>query len=112
MTKDEKQQQEKAIEKTAEELVTFHFSKEDDFSTWFTEINKRAELADLRYGVKGFVVYRQWSVVTMKIMYRLLEEELERYGHQPVIFPAIIPSANLKLEADHVEGFSPEVRKA
>lgn len=105
MTKSEKQ----SNETTVEEPVTFHFSKEDDFSTWYTEINKRAELADLRYGVKGFVVYRHWSVVTMKIMYRLFEEELERYGHKPLIFPSLIPSGYLKQETDHVEGFTPEV---
>ncbi len=105
MTKSDKQSKEKNVE----EPITFHFSKEDDFSTWYTEINKRAELTDLRYGVKGFVVYRHWTVVTMKIMYRLFEEELERYGHMPLIFPAVIPSAYLKQEAEHVEGFSPEV---
>jgi len=92
-----------------EETVTFHFSKEKDFSTWFTEINKRAQLADLRYGVKGFVVYREWSVITMKLMYRIYEEELERHGHLPVIFPSVIPAANLRRESEHVEGFTPQV---
>ncbi|MFX1563619.1 MAG: proline--tRNA ligase [Promethearchaeota archaeon] len=105
MTNSEKQSKEKAVE----EPVTFHFSKEDDFSTWFTEINKRAELSDLRYGVKGFVVYRYWAVKTLKIMYSLFEEELERHGHWPVIFPALIPTSYLKQEADHVEGFTPQV---
>ena len=99
----------KETQTATEEPVTFHFDKREDFSNWFTEINKRAELSDLRYGVKGFVVFRHWSVMTMKIMYRIYEEELERHGHQPVIFPALIPSANLVQEADHVEGFTPEV---
>jgi prolyl-tRNA synthetase len=81
----------------------------EDFSNWFTEINKRAELSDQRYGVKGLVVWRSWSTVTLKIMYRLLEEELERHGHLPIIFPALVPESNLVKEAEHVEGFSPEV---
>jgi prolyl-tRNA synthetase len=105
MTKSDKQSK----EKTVEEPITFHFSKEEDFSTWFTEINKRAELSDLRYGLKGFVVYRYWAVKTLKIMYQLFEEELERNGHWPLIFPALIPSAYLKQESDHVEGFTPQV---
>jgi prolyl-tRNA synthetase len=92
-----------------EDLVTFHYDKVGDFSTWFTEINKRAELSDQRYGVKGLVVYRAWTTVTLKIMYRLLEEDLERHGHLPVIFPALVPESNLIQEADHVEGFAPEV---
>lgn len=92
-----------------EEIVTFHFDKVDEFSTWFTEINKRAELSDQRYGVKGLVVFRAWTTVTLKIMYRLLEEDLERHGHLPVIFPALVPESNLLREAEHVEGFAPEV---
>lgn len=92
-----------------DEVITFNYDKVKDFSTWFTEINKRAELSDQRYGVKGLVVFRSWTTVTLKIMYRLLEEELERYGHLPLIFPALVPESNLVKEAEHVEGFSPEV---
>ncbi|MFX1317817.1 MAG: proline--tRNA ligase [Promethearchaeota archaeon] len=92
-----------------EEVVTFHYDKVGDFSNWFTEINKRAELSDQRYGVKGLVVFRAWTTVTLKIMYRLLEESLERHGHLPVIFPALVPESNLIREAEHVEGFAPEV---
>jgi prolyl-tRNA synthetase len=104
-----KKTEKSAAEPAAEELVTFHFSKYDDFSTWFTEINKRAELADLRYGVKGFVVYREWAVMSMNLMYRIYERELESHGHMPVIFPALIPASNLSQEAEHVEGFTPQV---
>lgn len=108
MTKQTKKQPRK--ESTdQEEIVTFHYDKVDDFSTWFTEINKRAELSDQRYGVKGLVVFRAWTTVTLKIMYRLLEEDLERHGHLPVIFPALVPESNLIKEAQHVEGFAPEV---
>ncbi len=92
-----------------DEIVTFHYDKVDDFSNWFTEINKRAELSDQRYGVKGLVVFRAWTTVTLKIMYRLLEEALEAHGHLPVIFPALVPESNLIREAEHVEGFAPEV---
>jgi prolyl-tRNA synthetase len=108
MTKKSKKQTKKET-KNQEEIVTFDYDKVKDFSTWFTEINKRAELSDMRYGVKGLVVFRSWTVVTLKIMYRLLEEELERYGHLPIIFPALVPKSNLVKEAEHVEGFSPEV---
>jgi prolyl-tRNA synthetase len=108
MTKKTKKQTKKETA-DQEEIVTFHYDKVDDFSNWFTEINKRAELSDQRYGVKGLVVFRAWTTVTLKIMYRLLEEDLERHGHLPVIFPALVPESNLTKEAEHVEGFAPEV---
>ena len=107
MTKEKKATKKANAEQ--EEIVTFHYDKVKDFSNWFTEITKRADLVDQRYGVKGLVVYRSWTVVTLKIMYRLLEEALERTGHLPVIFPALIPRSNLVKEAEHVEGFNPEV---
>ncbi len=83
--------------------------KKEQFSEWFTEIIQRAELADLRYNVKGFVVYLPWSVLTMEKMYDYYEEELQDKGHLPVWFPIVIPESNFKLEAEHVEGFTPEV---
>jgi len=83
--------------------------KNDDFSEWYSQICSKIELADLRYNVKGFVVYRYWSVKSMKKMYVLFEEALERKGHKPYIFPSLIPESNFKMEASHVEGFTPEV---
>ncbi len=80
-----------------------------EFSEWFSEVIAKAELSDLRYNVKGFVVFRPWSVLAMEEMYRLLEKELRRKGHLPVWFPAVIPEENFEKEAEHVEGFTPEV---
>ncbi|MBI4176503.1 MAG: proline--tRNA ligase, partial [Candidatus Aenigmarchaeota archaeon] len=80
-----------------------------DFSEWYSEIIEKAGLADLRYNVKGFLVHRPWSVIAMKEMYRLYEKELEKRGHQPVWFPAVIPKENFEVEKEHVAGFTPEV---
>lgn len=91
------------------EKVTFAINKEANFSEWFTEIIKRAELADLRYNVKGFLVFQPWSVLVMEKMYDWLEELLQRKGHQPYWFPVVIPEKNLLMEKEHVEGFAPEV---
>ncbi|MFH2106702.1 MAG: proline--tRNA ligase [Candidatus Micrarchaeota archaeon] len=79
-----------------------------DFSEWYNTIVKEAELADLRYSLKGFVVFMPWSVSTMKRMYSIYEEELEKNGHAPAWFPSLIPEDSLKKEAEHVEGFSAE----
>lgn len=83
--------------------------KNENFSEWFTEIIQKAELADIRYNVKGFIVFRPWSVITMEIMYDLYEKELQDKGHKPAWFPVLIPESNFLLEAEHVEGFAPEV---
>ncbi len=83
--------------------------KREDFSEWYTQVVQKAELADIRYNVKGFVVFRPWAVQTMNRMFQLLEVELERKGHLPVLFPALIPESNFQLEAEHIKGFLPEV---
>lgn len=88
------------------EGMTFQKS---DFSEWFSEVIAKTELSDIRYNVKGFIVFREWAVLCMEEMYRALEKELQHKCHQPVWFPALIPEKNFKKEAEHVEGFTPEV---
>ena len=84
-------------------------SKEEDFSGWFTELINKAELADIRYNIKGFVVYREWATITIKKMYAKYEKCLEDKGHMPLTMPSLIPESNFFLEAEHVKGFAPEV---
>lgn len=92
-----------------EEKITFNIDKEKNFSEWYTEIVKYAELADLRYNIKGFVVFRPWSVLVMEEMYKIYEKALQKKGHLPLFFPSVIPESNLKREKEHIEGFVPEV---
>lgn len=80
-----------------------------EFSEWFNTIIKTADLIDQRYNVKGFVVYRPWAMRMMKQIYRMWEAELEKNGHQPCLFPLVIPKENFEKEKEHVEGFAPEV---
>ncbi len=79
-----------------------------DFSNWYNTITKEAKLCDLRYGVKGFVVFMPWAVMTMNRMFSMYEAELERNSHVPALFPAVIPEHYFTKESDHVEGFVPE----
>jgi len=80
-----------------------------NFSNWYNEILKTADLIDLRYNVKGFIVYRPWSMHIIKKIYQLWEQELEKNGHKPVLFPVVIPPENFEKEREHVKGFKPEV---
>ena len=91
------------------EKITFSVSKENNFSEWYSEILQKAEVTDIRYGVKGFVVIRPWGARIIEKMYRIYESALQRTGHQPAIFPTVIPASNFKKESSHVEGFTPEV---
>jgi len=83
--------------------------KNENFSEWFTQIIKKTELADLRYNVKGFLVFQPWSVLSMEKMYKHMEEVLQRKGHDPYWYPTVIPEQNFKKESAHLEGFTPEV---
>ena len=83
--------------------------RSEDFSAWFSEIIQKAELADLRSGIKGFLVFQPWSVLCMEKMYDHLERVLQRKGHKPYYFPTLIPEENFKKEASHIGGFTPEV---
>jgi len=93
----------------AKEKTTFSISKSKNFSDWYSEILNKAEITDIRYGVKGFVVIRPWGARIMEKMYKIYESALQRTGHNPTFFPIVIPEENFKKEAGHVKGFAPEV---
>lgn len=88
---------------------TFNIDKNNNFSEWYSEIINTAEIADLRYNVKGFVVIRPWGALILEKMYKFYEKELQRKGHLPTFFPAVIPEENFKRESSHVQGFTPSV---
>jgi prolyl-tRNA synthetase len=96
-------------EKNDTRQVIFDMDKENNFPDWYTEICRVAELADVRYGVKGFTPFPPWSFMSMNLMFDILEEVLQRKDHLPMLFPTVIPESNLIREAKHVEGFTPQV---
>lgn len=95
------------MSKKNEEGITV--KKEEDFSEWYTQIVQKCELADIRYNVKGFLVFQPWSVLSMEKMYDYMEKALQKKGHKPYWFPTLIPESNLKKESSHIVGFTPEV---
>ncbi|MHA2186811.1 MAG: proline--tRNA ligase [Candidatus Thorarchaeota archaeon] len=87
----------------------FDISKENNFPDWYGEICRIAELVDIRYGVKGFTPFLPWSFMAMNIMFDILEKVFQQRAHLPMLFPTVIPESNLIKEAEHVEGFTPQV---
>ena len=84
-------------------------TSKSDFSEWYNTVIKEANLCDIRYGIKGFVVFMPWAVMSMNRMYAMYEDALERRNHVPALFPALIPESYFTRESDHVKGFVPEV---
>jgi len=80
----------------------------DDFPRWYQDVVARAELAD-NGPVRGTMVIRPWGYAIWERLQAALDERIKAAGAENAYFPLFIPEAFLKLEAEHVEGFSPEL---
>ena len=83
--------------------------KYENFSEWFDEVLFNADILDYRYPVKGFAVYKGWGWRIVRKIIQMLEERLEASGHNPMLFPVVIPEDSFAKEAEHIEGFRAEV---
>lgn len=80
----------------------------DDFAAWYNEVVQRAELADYS-PVRGSMVIRPWGFGIWERMQRALDDKLKATGHENAYFPLLIPMSFIEKEAEHVEGFRPEL---
>jgi len=80
----------------------------EDFPRWYQEVVARAELAD-NGPVRGTMVIRPWGYGIWERLQRAMDERIKEAGAQNAYFPLFIPDSFLKKEAEHVEGFSPEL---
>jgi len=79
-----------------------------DFSAWYNEAIARAELADYS-PVRGCMVIRPNGYAIWELMQRALDDMFKATGHRNAYFPLLIPQSFMAKEAEHVEGFAPEV---
>jgi prolyl-tRNA synthetase len=91
-----------------ERLVRQITPKTEDFSRWYLEVVQKAELADYT-PMKGLMVIRPYGYAIWEAIQRLLDMRIKATGHVNAYFPLFIPESFLKKEAEHVQGFSPEV---
>ena len=82
-------------------------SMDVDFAQWYTDVVKKAELADYS-GVKGCMVIRPYGYAIWENIQHDLDARFKRLGHENVYMPMFIPESLLQKEKDHVEGFAPE----
>jgi len=83
-------------------------SRDVDFAKWYTDIVRKAELADYA-PVRGCIIYRPYGYAIWEHMQRLLDGMFKATGHENVCMPLLIPESLLQKEKDHVAGFAPEV---
>ncbi len=81
---------------------------QDDFDRWYVDVVLRAELADYA-PVRGCMVIRPYGYALWEHTQRALDDMIKATGHENMYFPLFIPESYLQKEADHVEGFAPEV---
>ena len=79
-----------------------------DFSAWYNEVVLRAELADYS-PVRGCMVIRPDGYGIWERMQRTLDDAFKETGHRNAYFPLLIPESFMRKEAEHVEGFAPEL---
>jgi prolyl-tRNA synthetase len=83
-------------------------TQHDDFPAWYVEVVKRAELAE--HGpAKGSMIIRPHGYAIWELLQRALDDRFKATGHENLYFPLLIPMSILGKEADHVEGFEPQV---
>lgn len=79
-----------------------------DFAQWYTDVVKKAELVDYS-SVKGCMIIRPYGYAIWENIQQELDRRFKETGHENVYMPMFIPESLLQKEADHVEGFAPEV---
>ncbi len=79
-----------------------------DFDRWYTGVVRKAELADWS-GVRGMMVVRPYGWAMWEAITRAFDDMIKESGHENWAFPLLIPRELLVKEAEHIEGFGPEV---
>jgi prolyl-tRNA synthetase len=80
----------------------------DDFSAWYNELVFKAELVD-RGPVRGTMVIRPYGYRIWELLQADIDRRIKETGHDNAYFPLLIPQSYLQREAEHVEGFAPEL---
>ncbi|MFQ6015998.1 MAG: proline--tRNA ligase [Anaerolineae bacterium] len=79
-----------------------------DYSRWYTDVVQQAELADYA-PVRGCMVIRPYGYALWENIQGSLDRMFKETGHHNAYFPLFIPESFIKKEAEHVEGFAPEL---
>ena len=91
-----------------QEFVAHITPRSEDFSQWYTDVILKTDLVDYA-PVRGCMVIKPYGYALWERMQAELDGRFKATGHQNVAMPMLIPESLLLKEAEHVEGFAPEV---
>ena len=83
--------------------------RSQDFAAWYQDVVLQGDMAEPAEIVKGCMVIKANGYAVWELLQRELDSRFKATGHQNVYFPLLIPKSFLQKEAEHVEGFSPEL---
>jgi prolyl-tRNA synthetase len=84
-------------------------SRSRDFAAWYQDVVLQGDMAEPAEIVKGCMVIKANGYAVWELLQRELDDRFKASGHQNVYFPLLIPQSFLEKEAEHVEGFAPEL---
>src|SRR6201988_2880833 len=90
----------------AESRIT---ARSADFAAWYQDVVLHGDMAEPAEIVKGCMVIKPNGYAVWEVLQRELDDRFKATGHQNVYFPLLIPQSFLQKEAEHVEGFAPEL---
>ncbi len=82
--------------------------RNQDYSRWYTDVVQQAQLADYT-PVRGCMVIKPYGYALWENVKGGLDRRFKETGHENAYFPLLIPLSFIQKEAQHVEGFSPEL---
>lgn len=95
-------------DKKKETLLAVSAKKDEDFSTWYTQVITLSEMIDYS-DISGCYILRPWSYFIWEEIQRWFDEKIKELGVKNTYFPLFVSERALNTEKDHVEGFAPEV---
>ncbi|EPZ33191.1 Proline-tRNA ligase, class II domain-containing protein [Rozella allomycis CSF55] len=100
--------EEKPVAVNGETKLGLEVKKDEDFSTWYSQVLTRSEMLDY-YDISGCYILRPWSYKIWSIIQKFFNDSIENLGVENAYFPMFVSKDALEREKDHIEGFSPEV---
>jgi len=91
-----------------EGFVTSITRQSEDFPGWYNDVVLKGELADYS-SVRGCMIIRPYGYAIWESMQGELDRHIKATGHSNMYFPLFVPRSLLEKEAEHVEGFNPQV---
>ena len=84
-------------------------ARSQDFATWYQDVVLQGDMAEPAEIVKGCMVIKANGYAVWELLQREFDDRFKATGHQNMYFPLLIPQSFMQKEAEHVEGFSPEL---